>query len=259
MRFEHLEFRDALENLAERAGIELNAATPKKDQPNAQSLTSMQQAAKFYQQQLKKYRDELPGQYCEQRGLSQESLERFAVGYAPQKWQNLTSAKTSSDVLQQLQQLGLVIVKPGGKSYDRFRHRLMFPIRDPRGRVLGFGGRAFDDTPPKYLNSPETSLFHKSKTLYGLYECLQKSSRPHFLIVAEGYMDVIMLAQYGFTNAVATLGTAIGADHFDVLFKYTSRIVFVSTEMLRVIKPQNARSSMRCQRCRTVGVWILFF
>ncbi len=121
----------------------------------------------------------------------------------------------------------MIIVKPEEKKqYDRFRHRIMFPIRDQRGRTLGFGGRVLDDSTPKYLNSPETPVFHKGRELYGLYEARQSLKEISCLIMVEGYMDVIALAQYGIANAVATLGTALTENHLQKLFRYTSEIVF---------------------------------
>ena len=150
------------------------------------------------------------------------------MGYAPPGWDNLL--KVAGGDYQKnklLDASGMIIVKPEEKKqYDRFRHRIMFPIRDQRGRTIGFGGRVLDDSTPKYLNSPETPVFHKGRELYGLYEARQALKEIPCLIMVEGYMDVIALAQYGIANAVATLGTALTENHLQKLFRYTSEIVF---------------------------------
>ena len=172
----------------------------------------------------KYYRGELRGHaaavdYLKSRGLTGEVARDFGIGYAPEQWQGVTGKlnKYSGDLLVQS---GLTIENEKGRRYDRFRDRIMFPIRDTRGRVIGFGGRVLSaDQMPKYLNSPETPVFHKGNELYGLYEARKAVRQLDTLIVVEGYMDVVALAQLGVPNAVATLGTATGTTHFQNLYR----------------------------------------
>jgi DNA primase len=184
---------------------------------------------KFFRQQLRTHQGaKVAVGYLKGRGLSGKIAAQFGVGYAPPGWDNLL--KVAGGDYQKnklLDASGMIIVKPEEKKqYDRFRHRIMFPIRDQRGRTIGFGGRVLDDSTPKYLNSPETPVFHKGRELYGLYEARQALKEIPCLIMVEGYMDVIALAQYGIANAVATLGTALTENHLQKLFRYTSEIVF---------------------------------
>ena len=144
------------------------------------------------------------------------------LGYAPDKWSALAGRFNQKLLIE----AGLLVSKDDGQAYDRFRGRIMFPIRDKRARIIGFGGRVLDDSLPKYLNSPETSLFHKGKEVYGLYELLQKNSKPQRILIVEGYMDVIALAQFGIHYAVAALGTAASQAHLDLLFRFSSELVF---------------------------------
>ena len=144
------------------------------------------------------------------------------LGYAPDEWKALAGRFNQKLLIE----AGLLVSKEGGQLYDRFRGRIMFPIRDKRARIIGFGGRVLDDSLPKYLNSPETSLFHKGKEVYGLYELLQKNSKPQRILIVEGYMDVIALAQFGIHYAVAALGTAASQAHLDLLFRFSSELVF---------------------------------
>jgi len=232
MEFDRLDFLPALEMLAKNAGMDIpRAAAPDqqavKQKDNLFSMLS--ESDKFFRQQLRTHKDASSAiEYLKGRGLSGKIAAQFGVGYAPPGWDNLLKASgTDTDKIKLLDESGMIIVKPGEKKqYDRFRHRIMFPIRDQRGRTLGFGGRVLDDSTPKYLNSPETPVFHKGRELYGLYEARQSLKEIPCLIMVEGYMDVIALAQYGIANAVATLGTALTENHLQKLFRYTSELVF---------------------------------
>ncbi|MGQ7101806.1 DNA primase, partial [Escherichia sp. SP-MK] len=162
----------------------------------------------FYQQSLQQPVATSARQYLEKRGLSHEVIARFAIGFAPPGWDNvLKRFGGNPENRQSLIDAGMLVTNDQGRSYDRFRERVMFPIRDKRGRVIGFGGRVLGNDTPKYLNSPETDIFHKGRQLYGLYEAQQDNAEPNRLLVVEGYMDVVALAQYGINYAVASLGT----------------------------------------------------
>lgn len=180
----------------------------------------------FYQQSLKNPAAEPARQYLEKRGLSSDIIARFAVGFAPPGWDNaLKRFGGNNEDRQSLTDAGMLVTNDQGRSYDRFRDRVMFPIRDKRGRVIGFGGRVLGNDTPKYLNSPETDIFHKGRQLYGLYEALQNAAEPQRLLVVEGYMDVVALAQYGINYAVASLGTSTTADHIQLLFRSTQNVI----------------------------------
>ncbi|HFE37688.1 MAG TPA: DNA primase, partial [Gammaproteobacteria bacterium] len=166
-------------------------------------------------------------EYLLRRGLSENTVQAYDIGFAPSGWDNLIRKFSSNaKVIAQLVDTGMVVVNEKGKMYDRFRERIMFPIRDRRGRVIAFGGRVINDGVPKYLNSPETEIFHKSAELYGLNTVIKSGSGKDCLLVVEGYMDVVSLANQGVTNAVATLGTAITEQHVQILTKQTSTIVY---------------------------------
>src|SRR3546814_5778064 len=164
-------------------------------------------------------------EYLKKRGVSGDIAKRFGIGYAPEGWDGLTQYLKDT---RHAFDAGLLIEREGREgAYDRFRNRVMFPIRDTRGRVIGFGGRTLANDPAKYLNSPETVLFHKGRNLYGLYEARTATTGAlPYLIVVEGYMDVVMLAQHGITQAVGTLGTATTREHVQLLFKSAPQIVF---------------------------------
>ena len=244
MEYEHLGFVDAVESLAGSAGLsvprEEQASTPQKTHQNLYSILT--RAQKYYEQQLVEHpqRKEAVA-YLKNRGLTGAIARDFGLGYAPPGWDNLLiKLGLNEEDRQLLAESGMAITnEESGRLYDRFRHRIMFPILDLRGRVIGFGGRILssDKEPqspggkqrgagPKYLNSPETPIFHKGRELYGLYQALQQERRPENLLVVEGYMDVIALAQFGIRNAVATLGTACGEEHLKLAFRHTSAIVF---------------------------------
>ncbi len=183
----------------------------------------MEQVAVFYVKQLRTSDEGKKAvEYLKKRGVSGDCASDFMLGYAPDEWKALAGRFNQKLLIE----AGLLVSKEGGQLYDRFRGRIMFPIRDKRARIIGFGGRVLDDSLPKYLNSPETSLFHKGREVYGLYELLQKNSKPQRILIVEGYMDVIALAQFGIHYAVATLGTATSQAHLDLLFRFSSELVF---------------------------------
>ena len=226
MEYDHLNFVESIENLAEQAGMEVprednHFEKPKQDY--SKLYKALETASLFFQQQLKT--SETAITYMQNRGFSGETAKNYAIGYAPGGWDSLIKAFGKDASEDTLLTAGLITRKDNGRVYDKFRERIMFPILDTRGRTIGFGGRVFDDSQPKYLNSPETPVFHKGKTLYGMYEARKYSQRMDFLIVVEGYMDCVALAQRGFTNVVATLGTATTKDHLHTLFRSVKHVV----------------------------------
>jgi len=231
MEYEHLDFVEAVEKLA--AGLGLTVPREGGDSaprgPSPQPLYElMEKSAQFYQQQLRRHpQRQRAVDYLKKRGLSGEVAAAFGIGYAPDGWDNLLQALgTDKEQQDRLLTVGMLIEKDNGSRYDRFRDRIMFPIRDYRGRVIAFGGRILDKGEPKYLNSPETPIFHKGRELYGLFEAKQALREIPRLLVVEGYMDVVALAQFGIRNAVATLGTAVTKEHLERLFRTTSEVVF---------------------------------
>ncbi len=231
MDYEHMDFIEAVKELAHRTGLELptteHSTIAQKSGPDLHPI--MQAATDFYAQQLKQHPEASKAiDYLKQRGLTGEIAAKFSIGFAPPGWDNL--GKTLGKDKQSQQQLvttGMSVAKDAGRQYDRFRNRIMFPIRDRRGRVIAFGGRVIDkEDNPKYLNSPESPLFHKGKELYGLYEAKQALRQIDRLLVVEGYMDVVALSQHGVHYAVATLGTALTPDHLQPLFRTCSEVVF---------------------------------
>ncbi len=184
----------------------------------------MQEIAKFYQQQLPL---NIPAQsYLQQRGLSAEVIERFQIGYVPNAMDSVyRQFGKNREEQQKLFDLGMLSRNDRGNVYDKFRNRIMFPIRDRRGRTVAFGGRVLTDEKPKYLNSPETVTYHKGSELYGLYEALQADDSPQKLLVVEGYMDVVALAQFGVNYAVASLGTSTTSEQIQLLFRSTEQVV----------------------------------
>ncbi len=234
MEYDHTSFVEAVEDLAARAGLEVprEGGTAAPQQPHDELYVALERAALFFRQSLSgepKARD-----YLARRGLNAEIIQRFGIGYAPARWDALLDRYgTSDDERQVLLRAGLVIERQpdaergtAAGCYDRFRDRVMFPIRDTRGRTIGFGGRVLDSGEPKYLNSPETELFHKGRELYGLFEARQATRTLQRLLVVEGYMDVVSLHQAGVTYAVATLGTATTPDHLQRIFRLVGEVVF---------------------------------
>lgn len=233
MAYDGLPFVEAVEQLAGMYGMEVpfekRSQQAVEQQRQQQDLYEvMHSVAKYYRHQLRDHpQAEKAKAYLKQRGLSAEIAKAFVIGYAPDGWQNLQPAlKADATLTQQLIESGMLIKNEEGRVYDRFRDRIMFPIRDIRGRVIAFGGRILGEGQPKYLNSPETPIFHKSYTLYGLYEMKQSRQNFDHIIVVEGYMDVVSLAQFGVRNAVATLGTATTAEHLVLLFRQVNEVVF---------------------------------
>ncbi len=227
MEYDRLGFREAVAELADQLGLDLPEPVVGSGPPLAPLFSVLQQAADLYRRQLNEHPSAASARaYLSRRGLSQEIIERFAVGYAPPEWEFLLARLgREANGLERLVQTGLV-VEQDGRRYDRFRGRIMFPIRDRRGRVIGFGGRVLDDQKPKYLNSPETLVFHKGRELYGLYEACQAQRDLGRLMVVEGYMDVIALAQFGVPYGVATLGTATTSEHLKRLLAHGAELVF---------------------------------
>jgi len=224
MNFEGLEFIDAVEELARQAGMTVprDAAAPRKAADGLQDM--MEAAARWYQEQLPDNAEAVA--YLKTRGLTGEIAKEYGIGFAPAGWNHLMDALGGTAEKLALLQRGGMLSEGKSGSYDKFRHRIMFPIHDRRGRVIAFGGRALADDGPKYLNSPETELFHKGRELYGLYLARKNSGRLDRIIVVEGYMDVVALAQYGFGNAVATLGTAVTGDQVDQVFRASEEAIY---------------------------------
>ncbi|AOV05273.1 MULTISPECIES: DNA primase [Delftia] len=226
-------FVEAVQDLAGQVGLQVpqdDISPAERERQAAQkqkqaTLTDvLEKAGESFRKHLKASPQAI--EYLKRRGVSGETARRFGLGYAPAGWRNLASVFAHYDD-PQLEESGLVIVgEDDGKRYDRFRDRLMFPIRNVKGECIGFGGRVFGDEKPKYLNSPETPVFHKGRELYGLFEARTALRDMGYALVTEGYMDVVALAQLGFANAVATLGTACTPDHIHKLFRFTDAVVF---------------------------------
>ena len=220
-------FIDAVKDLAQTAGMqvpETKFEKPRNKTEEGDDLHEvMLKAAQYYRQQLKEAPRAI--EYLKKRGMSGEVAKEFGVGYAPPAWQNLQAAFTDYNA-KSLVAAGLVIQSDEGKRYDRFRDRIMFPIVDTRGHIIGFGGRVLDQGEPKYLNSPETALFEKGRELYGLYQGRRAIRDAGRVVVVEGYMDVVALAQHGVGYAVATLGTATTPTHVQKLLRQAGEVVF---------------------------------
>lgn len=230
MEYAHMDFVEAVEDLAARAGLEVprEAGGGERSESVQPLYDVLGKANTYFQQQLRQH-PEAPAavDYLRDRGLSGEIAAAFGLGFAPPGWDNLLNAIGRNDSDRSLMSAaGLLVDKGGGGFYDRFRGRITFPILDRRGRTVGFGGRVLDDETPKYLNSPETAVYHKGRELYGLYQARKVTGKPERLIVVEGYMDVVALAQHGIHNAVATLGTAATDAHLEQLFRTSEDVVF---------------------------------
>lgn len=229
MRYEGLSYPEAIRKLAESIGMTVpETRRDRETRTRVRSLTDMMKAASdYYSASLKTNTRTI--EYLKQRGITGETAARFALGYSPDAWQPLKDVfgdQYASKDLEEEDGCGLVIHN-GDKRYDRFRGRLMFPIRNPRGQVIAFGARTLNgDEHPKYLNSPETALYHKSREIYGLYEASASIREKHRAIVCEGYMDVIQLSQAGFTEACAALGTAVTAEHVQKLLRAVDTVYF---------------------------------
>ncbi|MBE4584157.1 DNA primase [Vibrio navarrensis] len=238
MEYERLEFVEAIEELASYLGLDVPreqraqgsgrfSQAPQASSSEKRSLYDlMASIAQFYRGQLKQPAGKVAIDYLKNRGLSGEIVQKFGIGYIADEWDLVRrNFGQHNEAQEMLVSGGMLIENDKGNRYDRFRGRVMFPIRDRRGRVIGFGGRVIGEGTPKYLNSPETPIFHKGKELYGLYEVLQAYREPPQILVVEGYMDVVALAQYGVDYAVASLGTSTTGDHIRQLFRTTNTIV----------------------------------
>ncbi|MCX2983370.1 DNA primase [Halieaceae bacterium IMCC14734] len=230
MDYENMEFPRAVESLADACGMQVprEESNQKVDKGQRELYPLLEEAASYYQKQLRSHpeRDQAVA-YLKGRGLTGQVAKQYDMGFAPPGWDNLLSTLgTSEERKLQLQQAGMVIKNEDGRVYDRFRNRVVFPIRDQRGRVIAFGGRVLGDDKPKYLNSPETEIFHKGRELYGLYHAQKLNRQLQRIVVVEGYMDVIALGQHGITWAVATLGTATSTAHLEKIYRRCSEVVF---------------------------------
>ena len=241
MDYERMEFVQAVETLADSIGLTVpKERVDHSDHYNTtqqQSLankkrtiyTLLEQAANYYRQQLRDHATATTAvNYLKRRGLNDNIIQRFDIGYAPPGWDNLLKRLGVSEIDKQLLiDSGLLVSNDEqNKLYDRFRHRIMFPIRDNRGRIIAFGGRVLGADQPKYINSPETAVFHKNKELYGLYQARKAYRGLQRLLVVEGYMDVVALAQHDIGWSVATMGTAINTEHLKRLFRHCGEVVF---------------------------------
>jgi len=226
MRYENRSFPEAVEALADMLRLEVPFDGREEPQEEFHGLYEvLREADQIYRRALREHA--VAVDYLKHRGIDGATASRFGVGYAPDAWDTLMSALGgTARGLERLVEAGLVKVNEQGRHYDAFRDRITFPIRDSRGRVVGFGGRVLGAGEPKYLNSPETPVFHKRQTLYGIYEARQRPGRPEQILVVEGYMDVAALAQYGIEPAMATLGTATTADHVRQLTRLANAVVF---------------------------------
>ena len=230
MDYERMEFREAIESLAQAAGIDL----PTEEVDNAPQVDhqkplyeSMERATKLYEGLLRQHKDRgRVVEYLKNRGLSGEIARDFRLGFAPEGWDNLMQTLVDEDSVGHALTAGLLIENDKGRRYDRFRDRVIFPIVNQRGKVIAMGGRVLGDSKPKYLNSPETPLFSKSHELYGLHHIRKFAKNLSRIVVVEGYMDVIALAQFGIHYAVATLGTSVGKPHLELLFRRVEQVVF---------------------------------
>jgi DNA primase len=235
MEYENLEFPQAVETLAGSAGMvvprepDRSGREPGQQEDSNKPLYAlMEQVSLYYQQQLRSHPQARRAvDYLKARGLSGEIAKQFELGYAPPGWDNLLSGLGGGEALRELLiKAGMLVKNEDGRIYDRFRDRVVFPIHDRRGRVIAFGGRVLGDDKPKYLNSPETEIFHKGRELYGLHQARQNTRKLERIVVVEGYMDVIALAQHGITYATATLGTATSNAHLERVYRLCPEVVF---------------------------------
>ena len=227
MEYDHMGYVEAIETLASQIGQEVpreGGDNKPKKRISKDLFDLMKDANEYFQLQLQG--SDLAKDYLEKRGLSLDICNRFMLGYSQPSWDGALKHLSMSYHPTQIIKTGLVIEKDTGGAYDRYRDRIMFPIRNRKGQVIGFGGRVMGDEKPKYINSPETELFHKGNELYGFYEAREATRKLERIIVVEGYMDVIALAQYGVTYAVATLGTATTANHIQQLFRTVPEVIF---------------------------------
>ena len=226
MEYDHMSFVEAVESLANTMGVDVPRSESDRPARRYDELFSLLDSVSRHWQDCLRNAPKAV-EYVKQRGIDGSTAKRFGIGYAPDGWSNvLDKFGKSPEAVERLLATGLIIRKDNGQHYDRFRDRVMFPIRDARGRTIGFGGRTMGDGEPKYLNSPETVLFHKGRELYGLYEARQALRQIDQLVVVEGYMDTVALARHGIDFAVATLGTATTSEHLNRLFRLTDNVGF---------------------------------
>ena len=223
-KYDGMEFTDAVESLASLVGLQVPY---ERQQSNVtkESLSPIKQAAEHFASNLFSSRGKQARDYLKARGITEKTVRYFSLGYAIDAWDNLLKLLQKNYDAKVLEKTGLIISNQD-KTYDRFRGRVMFPIRNLKGDIIAFGGRIIDEGEPKYLNSPETEAFHKSNELYGLFEAKDSNKQIESLVVVEGYMDVISLHEHGIKNAVATLGTAITHQHLTKLMRFASKVVF---------------------------------
>jgi len=232
MEFDHMEFVEAIEHLAARLGLDIpregDDGAVRKQEKTADILSVLQHCTDYYQQQLRRHANAGEAvDYLKQRGLTGEIAARFGLGYAPAGWNNLLDhLGRNKQQTGLLLKAGMITQKSTDRHYDRFRNRIVFPIEDHRGRVVGFGGRAIGEEEPKYLNSPETPVFHKGSELYGLYRARGAIKDAGKAVVVEGYMDVVALSQFGVGYTAATLGTATTRTQLERVFRHTDEIIF---------------------------------
>jgi len=228
MNYDNLPFPDAVEALAEMLGMEVprEAGAPEERRSENDELYALlREADQIYRNALRESPNAIA--YLKKRGIDGPTAGRFAMGYAPDAWDTLMRALGTSEArVALLTQAGLLSTNDSGRRYDRFRDRIMFPIRNARGQIIGFGGRVLDTGEPKYLNSPETPIFRKGQELYGLFEARKSPGKPKEIIVVEGYLDVASLVQFGVENVVATLGTAMTNENIKRLTRLTERVTF---------------------------------
>ncbi len=232
MEYDHQEFRDAVKSLAQQVGMEIPNDGDHQQKPSAPKdgidlYDLLSKVSHYYEQLLKSHPQATAAKdYLQARGLTGKIAKRYQLGFAPDAWDTVLKHFGSNAKTQEaLMQVGLLSKNEKGRIYDRFRHRIIFPIQDYRGRMVGFGGRVMDDGEPKYLNSPETPVFHKGSELYGLYQAKGEIRKLNIALAVEGYMDVIALAQYDINVAVAALGTALTPSHLERLFRFTPKII----------------------------------
>ncbi|MDV2857640.1 DNA primase [Oceanimonas sp. CAM02] len=233
MEYDGLEFLDAIDEMASMHGLTVPRENTGGSSPQQQAAARAERQDlysllndinRFYQQQLRSAPAAID--YLKSRGLSGEVVKHFGIGYVPDQWDSVKRRYAKNrDTERQLIDGGMLLQNDNGRIYDRFRDRIMFPIRDRRGRTIGFGGRVLGDGTPKYLNSPETPVFHKGRELYGLYEVRQTHRNPERVLVVEGYMDVVALAQFGIDYAVASLGTSTTSDQLQLLYRTTREVI----------------------------------
>lgn len=234
MEFDNLRFPEAVEQLASRAGMQVereggeDPGARQRQQKREEGVNLLELASRFFRERLALGGGRQAREYLDRRGLSQEIIRDFGIGYAEDEWESLKRYLLQQGIGEAVQvEYGLLVHREEtGRTYDRFRDRVMFPIRDWKGRTIAFGGRVLGDAKPKYLNSPETPVFHKGRELYGLFEARQANRQLSRVLVVEGYMDVVALAQFGIRNACATLGTALTTDHLQRLFRLVDEVVF---------------------------------